>query len=63
MNTKQFIEYGKDILEFLGNHHDNIADINVVPNVEPGYLRNIIPCKLYLFHSEIVLLLNCLHYS
>lgn len=39
MNPQQFVECGKEILEFLGDHRDNIAKLNVVPAWESGCLR------------------------
>lgn len=45
MNSQQFVEYGKAILKFVANKNDNIADLNVLTSLKPGYLADLIPCK------------------
>lgn len=48
MNSKEFVESGSAVLEYLAAHHDNIGDLNVMPSVEPGFLKDLIACK-YIF--------------
>ncbi|KAK7872398.1 hypothetical protein R5R35_007012 [Gryllus longicercus] len=43
METKQFKEFAKEMVDYIGNYLDNIRDRPVLPNVKPGYLRELLP--------------------
>lgn len=45
MDSEKFIKSGRAILQLLATHHDNIADLNVMPILTPGFLTDLIPCK------------------
>lgn len=50
MDTKQFLEHGKDMVDFIGEYRETIAERRVAPNVEPGFLKDIIPgefCRVF----------------
>lgn len=47
MNTEQFRKYGKDVLDFIGDYRDTVAQRNVIPLVEPGYLKEMLPRSLF----------------
>jgi len=43
MNTKQFREAGKKLIDHIADYYDNIENIPVIPNVQPGFLINSFP--------------------
>ncbi|XP_075212793.1 aromatic-L-amino-acid decarboxylase [Lycorma delicatula] len=43
MEHKQFSEFANAMVEYIGNYLENIRDRSVLPTVEPGYLRPLIP--------------------
>nr|BDD85275.1 dopa decarboxylase [Ischnura senegalensis] len=43
MDTKTFKEFARSMVDYIGDYHDNIRDRRVLPTVEPGYLRPLIP--------------------
>ncbi|XP_076277817.1 aromatic-L-amino-acid decarboxylase isoform X2 [Lasioglossum baleicum] len=43
MDTKDFIDFGKAAIEFVANYNETIRDRNVLPDVEPGYLSELLP--------------------
>lgn len=43
METKDFIDFGKAMIDFIANYTENLRKINVLPNVEPGYLSKLLP--------------------
>lgn len=43
METKDFIDFGRAIIDFIANYTENVREINVLPNVEPGYLSKLLP--------------------
>ncbi|XP_060831831.1 3,4-dihydroxyphenylacetaldehyde synthase-like [Bombus pascuorum] len=43
MDTKEFLDFGKAMIDFVANYTDNIRDRNVLADVEPGYLSKLIP--------------------
>ncbi|KAG8240020.1 hypothetical protein J437_LFUL017755 [Ladona fulva] len=43
METKTFKEFAKCMVDYIGEYMDNIRERRVLPTVEPGYLRPLIP--------------------
>lgn len=43
METKDFIDFGKAAIELIANYTENLREMNVLPNVEPGYLNKLLP--------------------
>ncbi|XP_043513776.1 3,4-dihydroxyphenylacetaldehyde synthase 2-like [Frieseomelitta varia] len=45
MDTKDFIDFGKAVIDFVANYTETLREKNVLPNVEPRYLFNLLPEK------------------
>jgi len=43
MEAKQFTEFAKTMVDYINNYLENIRDRRVLPTVQPGYLRPLIP--------------------
>ncbi|XP_018569156.1 aromatic-L-amino-acid decarboxylase [Anoplophora glabripennis] len=43
MEAPQFKDFGKEMIDYVANYLENIRERRVVPTVEPGYLRPLIP--------------------
>nr|CAD7432258.1 unnamed protein product [Timema monikensis] len=43
METPQFKDFAKDMVDYIGGYLDNIRDRRVLPTVQPGYLRPLLP--------------------
>lgn len=43
MNGSEFSCHGKEMIEYIKNYLENIECRRVTPNIEPGYLRKLIP--------------------
>lgn len=43
MEANQFKEFGKEMIDYVAGYLENIRDRRVLPTVEPGYLRPLIP--------------------
>ncbi|XP_028128119.1 aromatic-L-amino-acid decarboxylase-like [Diabrotica virgifera virgifera] len=43
MEANQFREFGKEMIDYVANYLENIRERRVLPTVEPGYLRPLIP--------------------
>nr|QEE04289.1 DOPA decarboxylase [Nilaparvata lugens] len=43
MEQKEFSEFAKSMVEYIGQYLENIRDRRVLPTVEPGYLRPCLP--------------------
>lgn len=43
MDDKQFREFGKTMVDYIADYTENLRDRNVLPSVEPGYLKNLVP--------------------
>ncbi|XP_034190757.2 aromatic-L-amino-acid decarboxylase [Osmia lignaria lignaria] len=43
MDTKEFVDFGKAAIDFVANYTDNLRNKNVLPDVEPGYLSELLP--------------------
>lgn len=42
-STDDFRKYGKKMVDLIADYHDNIRNLHVVPEIEPGYLSKILP--------------------
>ncbi|KAK1127802.1 hypothetical protein K0M31_003294 [Melipona bicolor] len=45
MDTKDFIDFGKATIDFVANYVETLREKNVLPDVEPRYLFNLLPEK------------------
>ncbi|KAK6616924.1 hypothetical protein RUM43_014894 [Polyplax serrata] len=45
METKDFKEFAKEMVEYVGDYLENIRDRKVLPDVEPGYIKPLIPSE------------------
>ncbi len=45
MNTEEFRRRGKEMVDYVADYLDNIEQRPVYPDVEPGYLRPLIPSE------------------
>lgn len=43
MNTPEFVEFAKTVVDFVANYNENLRNRNVLPDVEPGYLSQVLP--------------------
>ncbi|KAI5633968.1 pyridoxal-dependent decarboxylase conserved domain-containing protein [Phthorimaea operculella] len=43
MDTENFKDFAKAMIDYIADYLDNIRDRPVVPNVQPGYLRPLLP--------------------
>ncbi|KAK4880247.1 hypothetical protein RN001_008393 [Aquatica leii] len=43
MDTQQFREFGKAMVDYIADYLDNIRERQVLPSVNPGYLQTMIP--------------------
>ncbi|XP_020904571.1 aromatic-L-amino-acid decarboxylase [Exaiptasia diaphana] len=43
MDNKQFREYGKELIDFIGDYFENIEQSSIKPDVKPGFLLNKLP--------------------
>lgn len=41
--SDDFTYWGKNMVDFISNYLKNIDQQSVIPNVEPGYLRLVLP--------------------
>ncbi|XP_074654219.1 aromatic-L-amino-acid decarboxylase-like [Tubulanus polymorphus] len=45
MNTEEFRQYGKEMVDYICDYMENIHTRRVTPDVQPGYLRQILPSR------------------
>lgn len=45
MDSSEFRKRGKEMVDFIADYMENISMRKVTPEVEPGYLRQLIPPK------------------
>ncbi len=45
MNTEEFRVYGKRMVDYISEYRDTVDERNVAPTLDPGYLKQLIPCK------------------
>ncbi|KAJ8939240.1 hypothetical protein NQ318_015198, partial [Aromia moschata] len=46
MNIEEFREFGKASVDYIADYFENIRNVEVISNVEPGYLKNELPEKV-----------------
>ncbi|EZA48703.1 Aromatic-L-amino-acid decarboxylase [Ooceraea biroi] len=46
MDTSEFTDFAKAVIDFVADYVDNIRDRNVLPDVEPGYLIKALPKEM-----------------
>lgn len=45
MDTAEFRRRGREMVDYIADYLETISQRRVTPNVEPGYLRNLIPSQ------------------
>ncbi|KAK4880250.1 hypothetical protein RN001_008396 [Aquatica leii] len=45
MDSKDFRDFGKTMIDYVADYLDNIRDRNVLPLVSPGYLEKLVPSE------------------
>ncbi|XP_034237002.1 aromatic-L-amino-acid decarboxylase isoform X2 [Thrips palmi] len=45
MEVNEFKDMAKEMVDYIGNYLENIRDRQVLPSVQPGYLRPLIPAE------------------
>lgn len=43
MNSEEFRKRGKEMVDYIVDYLDTISERRVTPNIEPGYLRDLLP--------------------
>lgn len=43
MDTNEFLEYGKKTIEFIANYRQDLPNMSVISEMEPGYLAKALP--------------------
>lgn len=43
MSSTEFRKYGKEVVDYIADYIENIQKRRVVPVIEPGYLRDLLP--------------------
>lgn len=43
MSSIEFRKYGKEVVDYIADYIENIQKRRVVPAIEPGYLRDLLP--------------------
>ncbi|XP_076238860.1 aromatic-L-amino-acid decarboxylase [Calliopsis andreniformis] len=43
MDAKEFLDFGKAAIDFIANYTENIRERDVLPDVQPGYLSQLLP--------------------
>ena len=42
-SSDEFREFGKAMIDYVADYLDNIRDRRVLPEVKPGYIRDVVP--------------------
>lgn len=45
MDTKDFVDFGKAVIDLMANYTETLRERNVLPDVEPRYLFELLPEK------------------
>jgi hypothetical protein len=45
MDPEEFRIHGRNMIDYVAKYLDNIGERRVTPNVEPGYLKSLIPLQ------------------
>lgn len=43
MDTPEFVEFAKATIDYAANYTENLRNRNVLPDVKPGYLSELLP--------------------
>lgn len=43
MDTKEFRQRGREMVDYIAEYMESVGERRVTPDVEPGYLRDLIP--------------------
>ena len=43
MDVKEFRQRGREMVDYIAEYMETVSDRRVTPDVEPGYLRDLIP--------------------
>lgn len=43
MNAEEFRRHGKEMIDYVADYLENIRERRVLPEVKPGYIRELIP--------------------
>ena len=43
MNSSEFRKHGKEMVDYIADYMENIVTRRVFPEVQPGYLREMLP--------------------
>ncbi|XP_047135163.1 aromatic-L-amino-acid decarboxylase isoform X2 [Hydra vulgaris] len=44
-NSEEFKKFSKEMIDYVADYYDNIEQRSVLPKVQPGYLRSLLPPK------------------
>ena len=44
-SSDEFREFGKAMIDYVADYLDNIRDRPVLPDVKPGYIRDLVPSE------------------
>ena len=42
-SSQDFQDFGKAMIEYVGDYMDNVRDRKVLPDVTPGYIKELLP--------------------
>lgn len=45
MDSSEFRQRGREMVDYIAEYMESVGDRRVTPDVEPGYLRDLIPKK------------------
>ena len=45
MNSKEFRNRGKEMVDYIAEYMETVGERRVTPNVEPGYLKDLLPLE------------------
>ena len=43
MDSEEFRRHAKEVVDYVAGYHDNIRQRRPIPNVEPGYMKALVP--------------------
>ncbi|KAK9510841.1 hypothetical protein O3M35_005540 [Rhynocoris fuscipes] len=46
MDPEEFKKFAKEAIDYIVDYNENIRERNVLPNVQPGYLRKLLPTEV-----------------
>lgn len=49
MDTKEFKQYAKELIEFISEYNDGVGNFDVSPEVYPGFLTDNLPGKYFIY--------------